>query len=56
MNDNAKHRLTATEALYGFAGWLTSRTQPVTISARLRSRASPRFVGLIFGKPARSFN
>ena len=25
--------LSASEALYGFAGWLTSRTEPVTFSA-----------------------
>lgn len=25
-------KLTATEALYGFAGWLTSRDEPVTLS------------------------
>lgn len=28
-----EHKLTATEALYGFVGWLTSRDEPVTFSA-----------------------
>jgi hypothetical protein len=27
------HKLTATEALYGFAGWLTTRETPVTFSS-----------------------
>lgn len=27
------HKLTAAEALYGFAGWLTGRRDPVTLSA-----------------------
>ena len=26
------HKLTAAEALYGFTGWLTSRSSPVTLS------------------------
>lgn len=32
MNDNLRHTLTATEALYGFMGWLTSRSDPITLS------------------------
>jgi hypothetical protein len=32
MNDNADHTLTAAEALYGFAGWLTCRDVPITLS------------------------
>lgn len=33
MDDTTSHKLTASEALYGFAGWLTSRENPVTLSA-----------------------
>ena len=33
MNDNADHKLTPAEALYGFAGWLTCRDVPVTLSS-----------------------
>ena len=28
------HKLTATEALYGFMGWLTSRDESLTLSGR----------------------
>ena len=28
-----EHKLTATEALFGFMGWLTTRDKPVTLSA-----------------------
>ncbi len=38
------HKLTATEALYGFAGWLTSREKPVTLSANHEASAAAELV------------
>lgn len=44
MNDNGTHKLTATEALYGFAGWLTSRDQSVTLSAHHSASSAAELV------------
>ena len=32
-NESKIDKLNASEALYGFAGWLTSQTEPITIGA-----------------------
>jgi hypothetical protein len=32
-------RITASEALYGFAGWLTARKKPITIGAKYSAGA-----------------
>lgn len=44
MSDTAEHKLTATEALYGFAGWLTSRAEPVTMSANHEASTAAELV------------
>lgn len=44
MNDNREHKLTATEALYGFAGWLTSRETAVTMSANHEASTAANLV------------